>query len=150
MDWSKVVRLQARILRANANTTDESIYRFTLGEADGSNTGDPAVASIGVKVVGGGAMQILAHDGTNLTTFSTSHTPSANSAFDLLLVSDGSGTVTAFVNGSSVGSTTGGPTTLLAGTANNRALHIKVENTSSFASSAQQYYTYASTVEIIP
>jgi hypothetical protein len=149
LNWSRRVVVAARIVRSSISPSSESIFRVTIGEVQNSNTGDPAVAAIGIKVVGSGAMEILAHDGTSLTTFSTSHTPSVNQAFDLILVSDGAGNVEAFVNGSSVGSTTGGPTTLLAGTATNRNFYAKVENTSSFTSGPNQYYTYTPAVAVL-
>jgi hypothetical protein len=148
-NWSRRVVVATRIVRAAASPSSDSIFRVTIGEVQGSNTGDPAVAAIGIKVVGSGAMQILAHDGISLTTFSTSHTPANSQAFDLILVSDGAGNVEAFVNGSSVGSTTGGPTTLLAGTETNRQFYCKVENTSSFTSGPNQYYTYTPTVAVL-
>jgi hypothetical protein len=149
LDWTKRVIASMRLVRAASSPSVDSIYRVVIGEADSANTGDPAVRSIGIKVVGSGVMELMAHDGTTLTTVSTSHTPAVSTAFNLELTSDAAGTVEAFVNGSSVGSTTGGPTTLLAGTATQRFFTIRVENLSTFTSGPNQYYTYTPTVSVL-
>jgi hypothetical protein len=93
-------------------------------------------------------MQIMAHDGTSLTNYTTTFTPALSQSFDLLLVSDGAGTVEAFVNGSSVGSTTGGPTTADSTTGRNY-VNVRVENTSSFTSGPQLYQTYNICTDIV-
>jgi hypothetical protein len=149
LNWTRRVSFSARIIRAAVSPSSESIYLVTLGEAEATNTGDPTVPSIGIKVTGSGAMVLMAHDGTTLSTSTTTHTPSTFSAFDLLVVSDGAGNVEAFVNGVSVGTTTGGPTTLVAGTDNRRFYKVRVENTSSFTSAPQNYYTYQSSVAVL-
>jgi hypothetical protein len=148
LDWSKRITLAARIQRVHASASNESAYLLTVGEPNSSFV-DPSVEAIGVRVVGNGVMEILAHDGTTLTAYSTSHTPASGVSFDLVLVSDGSGTVEAFVNGSSVGSTTGGPTALVAGTAQRRNVYVKVSNTASFSSSPAQYFTFVPRIAVL-
>jgi hypothetical protein len=127
IDWSKYNALYFRITQyggADAN----SIFRAVLGETSGTNTGDPTVRSVGIKFNGTGAIKILAHNGTTLTTYTTSTSLITSSATDILIVSDGSGTVEVFANGTSIGTTTGGPTTLLAGTASQSGICYRVEN----------------------
>jgi len=127
IDWSKYNAFQFRITQyggADAN----SIFRATLGEVSGTNTGDPTVRSVGIRFNGTGAIKILAHNGTTLTTYTTSYSLTSSSNTDILVISDGSGTVEVFANGTSIGSTTGGPTTLLAGTASQSAISYRVEN----------------------
>ena len=147
INWSRPVRLSARIIRNATTISTESIYRFILGEPQATNTGDIPNRGIGIKVVGTNAMQIMAHDGTTLTTYTTSHTPANSTAFDLLLVSDGSGNVEAFVNGSSVGSTTGGPTG--SASTSQTYMNVRVENTSAFTSNPTAYYTYNICTDIV-
>ena len=48
--------------------------------------------------------------GTTLTDVTSTFTPSLGSNFDILIDSDGSGNVTLYVNGSSVATTSAGPT----------------------------------------
>jgi hypothetical protein len=110
IDWSKKVSLAMTIVRSNASPAAGCVFRAFLGKpVTGIAVGDLSASGIGAKISGSGVLQILAHDGTTLTTFSTSYTPTGL-GFAMELTSDGSGNVNCFVNGSSVGSTTGGPT----------------------------------------
>jgi hypothetical protein len=147
INWSRQVRLAARIIRTATSPSSESIYRLVVGEPQATNTGDIPNRGIGIRVVGSGAMEIMAHDGTSLTTYTTSHTPAATTSFDLILVSDGAGTVEAFVNGSSVGSTTGGPTG--AASTNQNYMNVRVENTSSFTANPLTYQTWNIATDIV-
>ena len=146
LDWSKRVVYSARINRSVISPSSNSAFAITIGEAT-VTTRDPAVAAIGIRVIGSGAMELLAHNGTTLTTVTTSHTPSNNSAFDLQLVSDGAGNVTAYVNGSSVGTTASGPSSGT-GTSSQRNIYLKAMNDSGFTSGATQYLVNASTIQI--
>jgi hypothetical protein len=129
LDWSKYNAFQFRITQYGG-TDSNSIFRAVLGEPSGTNTGDPTVRSVGIRFNGTGAIKILAHNGTTLTTYTTSYSLTVSSATDILVVSDGSGTVTVYADGVSIGSTTGGPTTLLAGTASQSAICYRIENNS--------------------
>jgi len=115
-DWSKRMELSFRIwLTTTTGTDPNSTGVISLGENGSSNqAGLPNVRSIGVQLNYGSNIKILAHNGTSLTTFTTSTTVASLylSAADIVLTSDpATGTVTCFLNGTSIGSTTGGPTT---------------------------------------
>jgi hypothetical protein len=64
-----------------------------------------------------GVMSLIAHNGTTLSSVTVTMSPTVAFGFthDIAVVSDGAGTVTMFLNGSSVGSTTGGPVGVGAG-----------------------------------
>jgi len=128
IDWTKYNALYFRLMQGATSPDTNSIFRAVLGETTGVNTGDPTVRSVGIKFNGQGAIKILAHNGTTLTTYTTSYSISILTAVDILIVSDGSGTVTVYADGVSIGSTTGGPTTLLAGTAGQQCINFRVEN----------------------
>ena len=56
-------------------------------------------------------MTLLVANGTTLTTTTLSNTPSDNVSYDVEIVMDGTGNAEVFVDGSSVGTSTGAPTT---------------------------------------
>jgi hypothetical protein len=147
INWGKRIELSARIIRSASSISANSTYYYTLGDVE-ATLNDPAVRAIGIRVVGTSAMEILAHDGTSLTTFTTSFTPALGQAFDLMLVSNASGTVEAFVNDSSVGSTTGGPQAGGSGGNNRNTISVRVSNNASFTADPSQYTTYLPTVFI--
>ena len=102
--------------------------------------GDLSVRGIGVTL-SNGALTAIAHNGSALSTNATSFTPSANQVFDLKVSSDGSGTVTVYVNGSSVGTVTGGPTTNNSGNSNQNGYFIESQNTAIVGAGSQLYTT---------
>jgi hypothetical protein len=132
IDWTRYNALSFRIVQSANNADANSNFRAVLGEAQGVNIGDPTVRSIGVKLNSGQNIKIITHDGTTLTTYTTSYAVSNlyQSNTDILLISDGSGTVTCYVNGNSVGSTTGGPTTFNSGFNSQNCINYRIDNTS--------------------
>jgi hypothetical protein len=135
-DFSKRVVFGARIAR-NVTTPDtNSVFRLSIGKSVTTATvGDLSVRGLMVKVAGSGALQLLVHNGTALTTTTSSFTPSNASAYDVVVVSDGAGNATLYVNGSSVATSTGGPTASQG--ANFTGLHFECENTSTLSNSPQ-------------
>lgn len=128
IDWSKKVVFSVRDCCTTAIPTDSNaVKRFILGKVSTSGVaGDPSVRAIGVKVEGGTAMKLLAHNGTTLDVVTSTFTPVTTQAYDVLVESDGAGTVKLYVNGSVVATSTGGPTT--AASANQNGFHIEQEN----------------------
>jgi len=55
-------------------------------------------------------LSIQAHDGTNLTSKNVTWNPTSFRAYELAMISNGSGTVSLYIDGVFVDSTTGGPT----------------------------------------
>jgi hypothetical protein len=89
---------------------------FYYGKAEGDGVGDLTRRGIGWKVVGGSGSRFLelqVHNGTTLSSVTSSYAVTSNVAFDWDVESDGAGNVTLYVNGSSVATSTGGPTGLV-------------------------------------
>jgi hypothetical protein len=86
------------------------IARVSFGKAEASGVGDLAAHGIGWKYTTGTSqfVQLMVHNGTTLTTVNSSFTPS-NVPFDWDIVSEGNGNVTLYINGSSVATTSSGP-----------------------------------------
>lgn len=94
---------------ADANYT----CAFYYGKAEADGVGDLIRRGYGWKMVGGAGsrfLQLQAHNGTTLSSVTSSFAVTAGVAFDWDIESDGAGNVTLYVNGSSVATSTGGPT----------------------------------------
>jgi hypothetical protein len=111
IDFSKRIVLAFRMALRTATTDANSVYRVTLGKDTTNNAGDLGLRGFGIKGISGSAVVLTVHDGTTLTDVNSSFTPSSTFSHDVELVSDGSGNVTLFINGSEVATTTAGPTT---------------------------------------
>jgi hypothetical protein len=135
VDFSKRVQFGVRVARNVASPDSNSIWRFSIGKSIGTaSPGDLSARGLMVKVAGSGALQLLVHNGTSLTATTSTYTPSNASAYDVVVVSDGAGNVTLYVNGSSVATSTGGPTSSSGGSPQ---LTFEVENTSTITGSPQ-------------
>ena len=95
----------------------ESVFSwgFYHGKAEGDGVGVLVRRGYGWRATGGAGTRYLSlevHNGTTLTSVTSTYAvPSV--AFDWDLISDGAGTVTLYVNGTQVATTTGGPTGLV-------------------------------------
>lgn len=126
-NWAKRIEFGARLNR-NVGTPDaNTVFRLSIGKTVSNSGGDLGEKGIMIKQVAGGALQLLVHNGTTLNTTTSSFTPANQQAYDLMVVSDGSGNVTLFVNDVSVATITGGPTTM--GGVNSHQIHAISENT---------------------
>ena len=100
--------------RSLLNFPNEAVYvaRVSFGKAEGTGVGDLAARGIGWKYIAGASnfVQLMVHNGTTLTTVNSSFHPTT-SPFSWDIVSDGSGNVTLYINGSSVATTASGPST---------------------------------------
>jgi hypothetical protein len=105
LNYSSLIWLSGRwyLDMATANNT----VRFKFGHGYGSAvTGDLNGRGFGLRVVNrGGVLQLLTHNGTTQAVTTSSFTPAQYQVFDWDIISEG-GTVTLFVNGTSVASTT--------------------------------------------
>jgi hypothetical protein len=139
IDWTKRVVTGARLNRTNTTTPDaNTVFRFSVGkDLVTLGAGDLAVRGVMAKTTGTGALQLLVHNGTTLTTVTSSFTPTNNQAYDLQIISDGAGNVSMLVNDSSVATTTGGPTTI--GIDGLAILQLEVQNTSALSGTKLQY-----------
>jgi hypothetical protein len=134
-DFSKRVQFGVRVARNVASPDSASVFRFSIGKVSGTDASDLSARGLMIKVAGSGALQLLVHNGTTLTTTTSSFTPANGQAYDVIVTSDGAGNCALFVNGSSVATSTGGPTA--AGAANANYLMFEVQNTSVITGSPQ-------------
>ena len=119
INWSKKVILSGRSMmgstdystnyNGDANTTCRI---FLGGRAATFTTGSITQKGISLYKVGGNssAVQLQVHNGTSATTVASSFTPATGEAFSWTLYSDGAGNVTLYINGSSVATSSAGPT----------------------------------------
>jgi hypothetical protein len=141
IDWSKKNSFSIRIGRNNTPATN-TIFRCFLSQKSMA-TKDLDARGIGFTINGNGNVTIQVHNGTTLNTASTSFA-SVNSFIDVKIESDGAGTTTCFVNGTSVGTCTGSPTTNTSNVAN---FNIELQNTS-VQSASQIYYSSFAKIDI--
>lgn len=134
-DFSKRVQFGVRVARNVASPDSNSVFRFSIGKISATDASDLSARGLMIKVAGSGALQLLVHNGSGLTTTTSSFTPANGQAYDVILTSDGAGNCALFVNGSSVATSTGGPTT--SGLANANYLMFEVQNTSTITGSPQ-------------
>ena len=88
---------------------------FYYGKAEADGVGDLTRRGMGWKVTGGTGSRFLTlqvHNGTTLTSVTSSFAVIGGQAFDWDIISDGAGNVTLYVNGSSVATSSAGPTGL--------------------------------------
>ena len=119
INWSKKVIVSGRSMmgstdystnyNGDANTTCRI---FLGGRAATYTTGSITQKGISLFKVGGNssAVQLQVHNGTSAATVASSFTPATGEAFSWTLYSDGAGNVTLYINGSSVATSSAGPT----------------------------------------
>jgi hypothetical protein len=130
IQWQKPQMFAVRLVPFFAFQT-ASIFRMTLG----SNTATLNIlANRGIGIsFGASAVNVLSalvlsvHNGTTLTSVTSSFTPTLAQGFDLMVYSDGAGNVTLYANDVQVATTASGPST--SGLANYNILQLGIENT---------------------
>ena len=118
-DWSKNIWVAARFAFVSGTAVlPHTTFRFALTNTGPAYEGPPAARSIGIKVTFPGTnvgnVYLEVHNGTTLTTSSllgTIDTSASQYSHTVTIHSTGTGSVTLSLDGSNVGSTTGGPTT---------------------------------------
>lgn len=148
INFSKRIAWGFRIARYSFGTTSvDSVLRVVLGR--GTVGGDPTTKSIGVSFNGTSNLNLIVHDGTTLTTVTTTFMPVHLQSFDCYIVSEGNGVVTLFVNGTQVATTTLGPTGNGVGTPNHS---VEAQNIAPLAvgTSTMGAYYCNHTIEIEP
>ena len=136
IDWSKRVVFGGRFSRNVTSPDTNSVFRYTLGRFASPIPSDILATDkqVGIKVSGTSAMQLMCANGSALATVTSSFTPSNASAFDVVVTSDGAGNVALYVNGSSVATSTGGPTSTQGAFYNN--VTFEAQNTSTISGGA--------------
>ena len=109
IDFSKKFRLTGSTNMLGALPTN-TIVRVMFGKNANDGGGDPTQRCIGWRYnQATGFIEIIAHNGTTLSTLTTASNPAASSWFEWELYNDGAGNVQMFVNDTSIGTVTGGP-----------------------------------------
>jgi len=112
IDWSKRVEFEFLFIKGVITTDANTVCRVKLGQAAFSGVaGDLSAKGIGIRMGGTGNVYLMVHDGTTLTTVDSGIAVSSSMQNIFKIVSDGAGNVTFYSNGSSVATTTAGPTT---------------------------------------
>jgi hypothetical protein len=136
-DFTKRTTIGGRFIKTVTTADANSVFRFLLGKGVSSPpAGDLASRGIGFRQVANGALELQVHNGTSLFNVTSSFTPTANQAYDVVIVAD-SGTATMYVNGSSVATSANAPTATLGSTVG--ILDIEAQNTSVLSGSAMTY-----------
>jgi hypothetical protein len=115
-----------------------NIVRVSYGKNGTSGVGDPTQPSIGWRYnLTTGFIEIVVHNGTTLTTLTTASNPFPG-FFEWEIYSNGAGSVQMFVNDVSIGTTTGGPTSLAS--SNTPSYVEEIESTSSNTIASGVYF----------
>jgi len=153
MSFANGVALQFRLSLSSTTGTDpNSTGVIAIGEGAVVTAVLPSVRSIGVQLNYGSNIKILAHDGTTLTTYTTSTSVASLylNACDFLLTNDyATGTVTLYLNGTSIGSTTGGVTTHASGFNARNTINARAFNQSVPSGSQLGFIIYNGTAIVL-
>lgn len=108
VNFSKRIAWGFRLIRYSFGTTDaNSVCRVVLGKTGAIGT--PTTKSIGIYFTGTSVLSLIVHDGTTLTTVNTTFTPVHLQGFDAVIISDGTGNVSLYVNGTLAATSANGP-----------------------------------------
>ena len=112
-NWTRRQRFRIRLTVLNNAVSTNTTYRFLLGKASTgtANIGALAHRGIGFEVRGGNAVWLTTHNGTARTDTNASTTLVTSAGYEFICESDGSGNVTLFMDGVSIATSSGGPTT---------------------------------------
>jgi len=143
LNWGKPLGINFYINRENSSFPSGVTHRITLGK--GGAGGTLTTRGIGVDIAAANTyIKILAHNGTTLTTTDSTYLISninqSAVARQSCVLSYGNGTVELFVDGTSYGTTSGGPTTVGTNTPNRFSLENYGDGTQSGANSIVYYH----------
>ena len=110
-NWSKRFVGRFRFTFNTSPTDSNAVFRLCWGKSSNATTGDLAIRGVAIKRIASGAIILQSHDGTTLTSTTSSFTPTINLWYDATIVSDGTGNVSLSINDSVVASNSGGATT---------------------------------------
>ena len=115
INWTKPVGFSGKYL-TYYRYSPVATSRVSLGKVGGT-IGVPTVRSIGFSMTASAdtvynPLVLEVHNGTTLTTVTSSFTPLLNKVFEVLCYSDGAGNVTLYVNNVAVATSSAGPTTI--------------------------------------
>ena len=116
IDFSRYTRISGRFYTEDTWTDPQLTAAVYYGKAANSSNGDLARAGFGWKLSGNATASLRnpvlqVHNGTTLTNVTTSFALVAQQYFDWDIISDGTGNVTLFINGTQYATTSAGPNT---------------------------------------
>jgi hypothetical protein len=140
-NWAKRFTATFRYARNGFASDVNAISRVTFGKTVA--VGDPTVNSVGIRMSGATALQLIVHNGTTFTAVTTTSNivPSVPITIDIRIVSDGAGNVSLFVNDVLEATTALGPTGT-SGTASASYFHTEAQNTAIITGNAVQHSIY--------
>jgi hypothetical protein len=152
IDFSKPFAISSRVNRLSTNTDTDSVFRLSYGKFAPVAAGDitSSQRAFMIKIAGGGALDFLVANGTTLTTVTSTFTPVNGESFDVFITSDGSGNAELFVNGLSVATTTGAPSTLGSTSVVTNVWQQEVQNTTTLTNSRGIYCVAQPYLHITP
>lgn len=109
--WNKPFRSSIRLYKTLASSDTNNVVRVCFGKQASGLSGDIAGRGCAIKFAGNGFVQLQVHDGTTLTTVSTTTVLAVSTWTDLRINSDGLGNFTLLINDVVSATTSGGPTT---------------------------------------
>lgn len=114
IDFSRYTRISGRFYTEDTWTDPQLTAAVYYGKAANSSNGDLARAGFGWKLSGNATASLRnpvlqVHNGTTLTNVTTSFALVAQQYFDWDIISDGTGNVTLFINGTQYATTSAGP-----------------------------------------
>lgn len=145
VNFSKRIAWGFRLCRYTFGPTSaDSVCRVILGKT--GSVGDPSVKCIGIGFTGTSVLSLIVHNGISLQTINTTFTPVTLQSFDCLIVSDGLGNASLYINGSLAATTAQAPTGTGVSVPDHR---IEVENIVSLTSGNPMGAYYSNpTIEI--
>jgi hypothetical protein len=135
LDFTKRVTIGGRFQKQTATTDSNAVFRFYCGKTNTVGDLTAGDKAIGFRAAGSGALQLVVSNGSAVTTTTSSFTPVQNQCYDVIVTSDGAGNATLFVNGSSVATSTGAPTT----SSGNNFFGIEAQNLAIIATPVAYY-----------
>ena len=114
IDFSRYTRISGRFYTEDTWTDPQLTAAVYYGKGANSSNGDLARAGFGWKLSGNATASLRnpvlqVHNGTTLTNVTTSFALVAQQYFDWDIISDGTGNVTLFINGTQYATTSAGP-----------------------------------------
>ena len=149
INWSKPITISFRLTTGNVSSDPNSLSRVVLGKTTWT-VGDLSTRGVGLRTVGGTSFyQLCVHDGTTLTIVNSSKyiTQSGSVAVDFRIVTDALGGAKLYADDVLIASTTGAPSTQLAGSASQSYLSTEVENVTTLTGGICQFYIYNLSIE---
>ncbi len=137
LPWNRSFFLQFRYNPRTLGTDQNTVNRVCFGKALGPQLGDITNRGVAMKQVANGPLLLQVHNGTTLTTVTSTLTPVTTSSYDIRIVSDGTGNVTMFSNDIQIATTSAGPSTA-SGTAS--VLAIESENLAAITGTSNGQY----------